>query len=97
MLKSSNGISTETHRYYRGVIVPAIASHCGYESHAEAHRAIKAGFYGMRESDRDLPSMAAMSKEEATRFLDYALRQAAEMSLIIPDPQRVEETCRNDC
>lgn len=80
------GISPQTHRYYRGVIVPAVAAYCGYESHAEAHRAIKAGFYEMHPDSPSLPSMAGMSREEATRYIDYALRQAAEMQLVISDP-----------
>lgn len=78
-------VTLQQHRYYRGVVVPAIAAHCGYESHAEAHRAIKAGFYGMIESNPKLPSMAHMTTEEATRFIDYAIRQAAELGLVLPE------------
>ena len=81
-------ISLKQHGYYRKVIVPAIAEYSGYESHEEAHRAIKAAFYGVHPSDPKLPSMADMTCEEATRFIDFALRQAAEMSLVLHDPER---------
>lgn len=80
-------VTLPQHRYYRSTIVPAIAAHCGYESHQEAHSAIKAAFYGL-DPNGPLPSMADMSKEETMRFLDYALREAAEMSLVIDDPRR---------
>lgn len=81
-------VTLPQHRYYRAAIVPAIASYCGYESHAEAHRAIKSAFYGIPPNDPNLPSMADMPKEECQRFMDFALRQAAELSLVIPDPRR---------
>jgi hypothetical protein len=81
--------SRRTHGYYRKVIVPAIREYCGHESDAEAHVALKAGFYKMAMADPQLPSMADMSQEEATRFIDWALRQAAEASLVLPDPKRM--------
>ncbi len=80
--------SFQQHRYYRAVILPAIREHIGCESDAETHRQIKAAFYGMNPEDRKLPSMAAMTHEEASRFIEYALRQAAEMSLVLPDAEK---------
>lgn len=80
--------SLQTHRYYRQVIVPAIRDYCGYESDAHAHKAIKAGFFDMAPNDPRLPSMSDMSQEEAGRLIEYALRQAAELSLVLPDPVR---------
>jgi hypothetical protein len=79
-------VTTQQHRWYRSKIVPAYANHAGFESLEEAHRAFKAGFFDLHPDDPDLPSMKSMSKEEATRFLDYVLRQAAEMRLVIEDP-----------
>lgn len=83
-------ISAQSHRYYRGVIMPAIREYCGYESDALAHRALKSGFFDKHPDDPALPSMAAMSQDEASRFMEYALRQAAEMGCVIADPQPSE-------
>lgn len=87
-------ISDASHGYYRKVIVPAIREYCGHESDAEAHIALKAGFYKMAMGDPLLPSMANMTQEEATRFIDYCLRQAAEMELVLPDPPRKDMAAR---
>lgn len=87
-------ISHACHGYYRKVIVPAIRDHCGYEGDAEAHRALKAGFYDLHPFSPEMPSMADISQEEAGRFIDYALRQAAEMGLVLPDPARKELAAR---
>lgn len=82
-------LSRRTHSYYRAAIVPGIRQHCGYESNHEAHTAIKAAFYGMHPDDPKLPSMAKMTQEEAGRFIDYALREAAELGLVLEDPRKV--------
>lgn len=87
MQLSEIGVSPLQHRYYRAVILPAIREYCGYESDALAHRALKAGFYDKHPDDPALPSMAAMSQDEASRFMEYALREAAEMGCVIADPE----------
>ena len=79
-------ISHKTHGYYRSVVVPAIRQHCGYISDAEAHRHIKSGFFELHPEDPKIPSMANMSQDEAGRLIDYAIVQAAELGLVIPDP-----------
>lgn len=76
-----------THRYYRAVVVPALRDHCGYESDAECHRAIKAAFFGVDPRNDTIRSMAAMSQDEASRMIDYAIRESAEMGLVLPDPR----------
>lgn len=73
--------------YYRGVVLPLMAEHCGYESHQEQHEDIKAAFYGVTPGEKT-KSMAAMTREERSRFIDYAIRQAAEMGIVIPEPRR---------
>ncbi len=81
-------ISHGTHKYYRAVILPAIAEYCGYDlENGEAHRSVKAAFYGMHPDSPELPSMAAMTQVEAGRFLDFAVREAAKMGLILPDSE----------
>jgi hypothetical protein len=80
-------VSLPQHRYYRGVILPAIREYSGYESDALAHRALKAGFYDRHPDDPTLPSMADMSQDEGSRFMEYCLRQAAEMGLALMDPE----------
>lgn len=82
-----SNVTLQQFRYYWGVIVPAIANHCGYLKTKEAHRALKASFYEMHPDSPDLPSMARMSREEATRFMEYARMEAAGFGLDIRDPE----------
>jgi hypothetical protein len=63
--------------------------YCGFESDADAHRHIKSAFYGVAMDDHKLPSMANMGHDEASRFLEYAIRVAAELGLVLPDPVSV--------
>ena len=78
--------SLRTHRYYRSVVVPAIRQHCGYISDAEAHRHNKSGFFELHPEDPKMPSMANMSQEQASRLIEYAINQAEELGLVLPDP-----------
>lgn len=79
--------SLRTHGYYRSTIVPAIRENCGYLTDAEAHRGIKAAFFELHPDDPKLPSMGGMSQEESGRLIDFAIIQAAEMGVILPDPR----------
>ena len=91
MIKQNRpAVTNSQHAYYRGVIVPAMARYCGYESNEECHHAIKAAFFG-RDPRESLPSMANMPREEASRLIDYAIRRAAEFGLVLPDPMGVSE------
>ena len=85
MTKQHQAVTNNQHKFYRSVIVPRMAEYCGFESAEECHSAIKAAFYG-KDPRGELPSMAAMSKEEASRFIEYAMRRAAEFGLVLPDP-----------
>lgn len=85
-MKLGDTPSVATHRYYRAVVVPALRDHCGYESDADAHNAIKAAFF-RKDPRGELPSMGDMSQEEACRLIDYAIRESAEMGLVLPDPR----------
>lgn len=80
-------VSAGQHRYYRSVVLPLLREFCGYESDALMHAAIKAGFY-QRDPRGALPSMSTMTSDEASRFLDFAVRTAAELGLVLPDAER---------
>jgi hypothetical protein len=80
--------SWKTHAYYRSKLLPLIREASGYITEAEAHRAVKAGFFEMHPDDPKLPSMGTMTQEEAGRLIDFAIIQAAEMGIILPDPER---------
>jgi hypothetical protein len=80
--------SWATHAYYRASIVPALREECGYISDAECHRHIKAGFFEMDPRDPNLPSMAAMSQDEANRLIEFAWIQAGELGIRLEEPRK---------
>lgn len=80
--------SWNTHAYYRSTILPLMRESMGCVSDHEAHRQIKAAFFGLHPDDPKLPSMAKMSQDEAGRLIDYAIIQAAEMGIILPDARK---------
>lgn len=79
-------VSLDQHGYYRSTILPVIREASGYESDALAHQALKAAFYDL-DPRGPLPSMAAMDQGTASRFIEFALRQAAEMNCPVADPR----------
>lgn len=81
------GVTMDQHAYYRGVILGPFAEKAGYQNAHEAHEALKAGFLGL-DPRGPIPSMASFDKRQASDFLEYALRQAAEIGVPIEDPWR---------
>lgn len=86
-----NGERTSKQRtfgYYWGVVVPMAAEQCGFEKHQDAHAHMMAGFFDMRMDDPKLPSFGKMPEEERGRFIDWSIRQLAEMGCEVPLPIR---------
>jgi len=86
--------SESQNRYYWGVIVEILASHCGYTSE-EMHEALKVKFLGSaHEDERGLirvRSSAALSIDEFIRYTNEIVRWAAEtLGVFIPDPGQME-------
>jgi len=84
--------SLKQNRAYFGLIVEAVAEHCGYTKD-EAHEALAWKFLREGEPDAMLPkrkSTAALSTQE---FEDYTAQvkqfAAEELGLFIPDPGQV--------
>lgn len=75
--------SHDQHKYYRAVILPAMAKEMGYESHAECHAYLKRAFLGLRITENPM-SMAEMTKEESSRFLSWVIRNGDEIGAEIP-------------
>lgn len=77
--------------YYYGVAVPLWAEHCGYEED-EMHVELKKAYLPRRrefakltgELVEDIPSLAELTVEEMSRFLDRVIREAAHQGIHIP-------------
>lgn len=77
-----------TFGYYWAAIVPVASRACGFEKHTEGHKHMMAGFFDMHMDDPNLPSFGAMPEEERTRYIDWVIRQLAEMDCEVPEPIR---------
>ena len=85
--------SLKQNRAYFGLIVSAIADHCGYTKD-EAHEALAFKFLRLGEPDALLPtrrSTADLTTKEFTDYQEQVKRFAAEeLGLFIPDPEQVD-------
>jgi hypothetical protein len=74
----SGVISTAQRRYYWGVVLPALAEHCGY-TREEMHEAIK----GMKH----VAQTRTMTSAEFSRFVDEVVQWAYDaFDLAVPPP-----------
>jgi hypothetical protein len=85
--------SLKQNRAYFGLIVEAVADHCGY-SKDEAHEALAWRFLREGEPDALLPRRKSTADLSTKEFEDYTARvkqfAAEELGLFIPDPQAVD-------
>ena len=95
--------SQDQHGYYRAVILPLLAEEWGWGNPAELHRELKllhlpkiipvedwpARCIGVAWI-ADPPSMADMSKEQSSAFLQAVLDQAADAGIAVPAPRGSE-------
>ncbi len=77
-----------TFGYYWAAVVPVAARACGFERHKDGHRHMMAGWFDMQMDDPALPSFGTMPDEERHRYIDWAIRQLAEMDCEVDEPLR---------
>lgn len=85
--------SLQSNRYYFGVVIAAIAEHCGYTKD-EAHEAVAWKFLQCGEPDAKLPkrlSTAELSSDAFREYVETVKRFAAtELGIYVPDPATVD-------
>lgn len=80
--------SLSANGYYWGVLVPILSEHTGYDPE-EMHGALKQRFL-TDHTDERLPrvrSTSSLDTNEFAVYIDACIRLAAEMGVIIPEPQ----------
>ena len=90
----------DQHGYYRAVILPLLADEWGWGNPAELHRELKllhlpkiipVEEWPKRHIGRDVivdvPSMADMTQEQSSAFLQAVLDQAADAGIAVPPPR----------
>lgn len=84
--------SLKQNRAYFGLIVAAVAEHCGY-SKDEAHEALAFKFLRQGEPDAPLPTRKSTADLTTKEFEEYQAQvkqfAAEELGLFIPDPGQV--------
>lgn len=84
--------STRQNRYYFGVVVPMLADHCGYEK-AEMHELLAMKFLRIEDDPiTGSPRRKHTPETETVEFaayVDACIRLAAELDLVIPEPNEV--------
>jgi hypothetical protein len=82
--------STQQNAYWWGVVIPHIASHCGYTPD-ETHEALKVKFLGQEDLSRGLVRVGSTAKLNTTEFADLVDRvvlwAAEDLGVIIPLPE----------
>lgn len=85
--------TTRQNRYLWGVVYALIAEHCGYEVD-ELHEALAMKF--LRIEDDPLTGSPRRKRTPKTNtaefaaYLDQCIRFAAELGVVVPDPETVE-------
>lgn len=99
--------STDTHGYYRAVVLPLLAESWGWANPEELHRALKMLHlaHGIvpaedprwrisrigRDSHVEPPSMGELTQAESNAYLDAVINQAREDGISVPPPRGSEE------
>lgn len=85
--------SSKANRYYFGVVVKLLAEHCGYDRQ-EMHEALAFRFLRIEDCPiTKTPRRKRTPETDSTEFaeyVDHCIRLAAELGVVIPDPQKVE-------
>lgn len=98
------GTTEDQHGYYRAAILPLLAEEWGWGNPAELHRELKLLHLPKiipveewprrrigRDEIVDVPSMARMTKEQTSAFLQAVLDQAADSGIAVPPPRGSEK------
>jgi len=99
----SEPTSQDTHGYYRALILPLLAEEWGWGNPAELHRELKLLHLPKiipveewprrrigRDEIVDVPSMADMTQEQSSAFLQAVLDQAKDAGISVPPPRGSE-------
>ena len=86
--------SLQQNKYYWGVVVEILASHCGYDPD-EMHEALKVKFLSEGQDEKTglikVRSTTKMTTDEFIKYTDKVIRWAAQdLGVFIPDPNQVE-------
>lgn len=85
--------SQKANAYYFGVVVKLLAEHCGYEPD-EMHEALAMRFLRIEDCQvTGSPRRKRTPDTDTKEFADYVdacIRFAAELGVLVPDPQHVE-------
>jgi hypothetical protein len=92
--KSQSTRSTQSNRYYWGVVVKILADHCGYDSD-ELHEALKFKFLSEKiMDDKGLVKIGSTARLNTDEFIQYTNKvviwAATTLQVFIPDPSQVE-------
>ena len=101
--RAADPTSLDQHGYYRAAVLPLLASEWGWGNPAELHRELKLlhlpKIIPVEEWPRrrigldeivDVPSMADMTKEQSSAFIQAVLDQAADAGIVVPPPRGSE-------
>ncbi len=84
--------SSQANRYYFGVVIPLLAKHCGYEKD-EMHELLAMRFLRIEDDPITGSPRRKHTPEtdtaEFAAYVDSCIRLAAELGVVIPDPQTV--------
>lgn len=87
-----DSFSNRQRRFWRGVVVPAFAEHCGYDTQ-EMHDVLMLRLLPVERTDmvtgeiRIVPGHTSdLNTKEGADLIDRAQRLGAEMGIYIPDP-----------
>jgi len=88
-----DSFSSRQRRFWRGVVVPAFAEHCGYDDMQEMHDVLMLRLLPVEITDmvtgevRTVPGHTSdLNTKEGADLIDRAQRLGAEMGIVIPDP-----------
>ncbi len=85
--------SLKQNRAYFGIIVQAVAEHCGY-SKDEAHEALAFKFLRVGEPDALLPTRRSTTSLSTQEFEAYSAQckqfAAEELGIYVPDPSEID-------
>ena len=79
--------------YYFGPVLDAWSDYTGYDED-EMHRELKRAYLAPRlaisrltgEERQELPSLADLTQEEMSAYLDRCLREGRQLGIVFPDP-----------
>jgi len=101
--RASDPTSLDQHGYYRAVLLPLACEEWGWGNPAELHRELKLLHLPQiipveewprrrigRDEIVDVPSMADMTQEQSSAFLQAVIDQMTDAGIVVPPPRGSE-------